>query len=585
MRKISLNILTENALKNIFIASLLLLTSLVFVVFPWKTGYLFSGSDLQFHLNRIEELRQAFIVGKYPLVNTLTFNRVGYAINSFYPAISLTPFILIFIIIHNQVDATYSFMLILIFITQIVAYTCAKKVFREMIPSFLFALFYTFSGYFFFVYWFAFDVGEMLAFIAIPPLFLAMISITKNTKQYILLACSLSWITYSHLLTALLSVVYLIIVASIIYTFCKKNYRLTFILTLMKAACLYALLTACVTLPLLNEMINNKIVGPSRGIIAVKPSDLFLSSINNIIFTGNTNPVSVVNIGVVLLVAILFLTAKYHALNIKEKVSLVLGLFTLFLVTNLFPWDFIAKFITSVNILQFTFRLLIFVSLFISFAICSIISRISRRKSINSSFRKKYGLTILLVLAVLISYTAEIISYVSLGKSEQEFNFVASPKKQPIYAAFKVKANNYKQLFGYQNQPGPTDYFPIQSLNNVNSIIRRDVLINSKKNYARSNMKTNQISYNIKVNRSNSDIDLPIILYHFNYTVFDNGKKINFKKSYRGTILIKHVAEGNRRVTIDVHPNLVYIFSIFLSLLTAIIMLLVKIKKNWSALL
>ncbi len=40
-----------------------------FVIFPFRSGYVYSGSDMHFHLNRIYELKESLVNLKYPWAN------------------------------------------------------------------------------------------------------------------------------------------------------------------------------------------------------------------------------------------------------------------------------------------------------------------------------------------------------------------------------------------------------------------------------------------------------------------------------------------------------------------------------------
>lgn len=89
---------------------LFIICAVIFVAYPMHSGYIFSGSDMQFHLSRIYEIKNGLEHLKYPWVSFLTFNKIGYAINSFYPNGSLLVFIPLFILIKNPVTAYYTFM-------------------------------------------------------------------------------------------------------------------------------------------------------------------------------------------------------------------------------------------------------------------------------------------------------------------------------------------------------------------------------------------------------------------------------------------------------------------------------------------
>lgn len=83
--------------RKLTIPLLFMLLALTLTIIPWYSGYIYSGSDLRFHINRIAELVHGLNKG-FPLVNFLTFNGVGYDVNSFYPLPLLYLFSPIFLI-------------------------------------------------------------------------------------------------------------------------------------------------------------------------------------------------------------------------------------------------------------------------------------------------------------------------------------------------------------------------------------------------------------------------------------------------------------------------------------------------------
>lgn len=67
--------------RKLTIPLLFMLLALTLTIIPWHSGYIYSGSDLRFHINQLLSLSMASI--RIPTGKFLTFNGVGYDVNSF----------------------------------------------------------------------------------------------------------------------------------------------------------------------------------------------------------------------------------------------------------------------------------------------------------------------------------------------------------------------------------------------------------------------------------------------------------------------------------------------------------------------
>lgn len=91
---------------------------------PWHSGFIYSGSDVRFHINRIVELSKSGF--DYPLVEFRTFNRIGYDVNSFYPVITLYPIVIVFKMLRNPLNAYYVSIGMFLFFTQLLSYVAGR---------------------------------------------------------------------------------------------------------------------------------------------------------------------------------------------------------------------------------------------------------------------------------------------------------------------------------------------------------------------------------------------------------------------------------------------------------------------------
>lgn len=74
------------------------ITLSIWFIYPLqKSGVIYFGDDMEFHVNRILELINNLKRGNiYPYIYTYTFDKIGYPLGMFYPWITLLPFAFFF---------------------------------------------------------------------------------------------------------------------------------------------------------------------------------------------------------------------------------------------------------------------------------------------------------------------------------------------------------------------------------------------------------------------------------------------------------------------------------------------------------
>lgn len=557
----------KKSLETSFVIIVMLLTAIIFVIFPWHSQFIFSGSDMQFHLNRIEEIKHAVLNGTYPVISTNTFNGVGYAINTFYPSLTIYPFIWCFLLPIGKINSFYTFIFIVFLLTEGITYCFAQKYFHKRIISVLFTNLVVCSGYMTFVYWFCYDLGEMLAFMAITPFFFSLIKFSEreySKLNWMVLAVSMSWIMLSHVLTAVLCVGVLI-VFFLVFLIIKNTRRekIQLLKSAIKSGFLFMLLTAVVVFPMLQGLITNNIHKPHQYLVPYRISHFMVSSIDNLVMTSNNLPQNMINIGTVLFIALLFMLIHVQNIHGKIKAMVLISLSGILLASELFPWKLVVKFLPAVQTVQFTFRIFIFVILTITFSFCYYLIHESRT---NSSL---ISVSIFIICINIIILCGSMVSFTTQGMQEESLNYTPSVRKQPKYADFKVDSAHYNNLFAYYGGVGNSDYFTSEAFDNSSKIISGNLNKEKFFNLKRQNSVPNQIKFSGQVKRDFNNVKIPVLYYNdINYRVLLNGKSVKFHRNHIGTISLNTIRHGYYTILIKAKPNKMFLYSGLLTALT-----------------
>lgn len=110
-------------------------------------------------------------------------------------------------------------------------------------------------------------------------------------------------------------------------------------------------------------------------------------------------------------------------------------------------------------------------------------------------------------------------------------------------------------MFGYQVIFGETDYYNKKAMDHSKSIINSWTYVNGQKQVIKKISGVNKITMKLR-GRQGEEADLPIIAYHNTYVV-NNGIKVNYTMSKRGTVQLK-LHNGINDITVGYKPNICY---------------------------
>lgn len=377
------------------------------------------GHDIEYHLLRIESLKNGILIGKpFLKVNTMFFNNAGYASSLFYPDFLLyLPAILR--VLGFSIPMSYNlFIVFCIVMCYISVYYCTKLIINNKYGAVTASIIYTLCQYHIDNIYVRAAVGEISAFIFIPLIFYGIYDVLyKNFQKPWIMILGFIGIMLSHTITLLLCIfLYMILFGFHLKIFLKNSVLLY---KLILSAIIVLSLTAFYWLPVIEQIANDTFRFSTPWIL---PSKCVLN-----IKTLLSNNFKGIGLFVFLLCFsrffILKTTNKCTLIKFADK-CLFIGILFVLLTTNLFPWE---KFDNYLSVIQFPWRLHI-ISLFcLSMAISIYFTFL-----FYNNKNKLYGLYIIvfsMCISTLITFSRTDISYVAL-KDNYYYNPINTSKVQ-----------------------------------------------------------------------------------------------------------------------------------------------------------
>lgn len=357
----------------------------ILVSFPLIHHGLSVGHDLSFHFMRIEAIIQAIRSGQFPArISSSSLYGLGYPLSIYYNDLFLY-FPAVLRIFGFSVDQAYKlYVLVINLFTTLAAFASFSRIFKNRNTSLILVLLYSASSYRLVNIFVRSAVGEYTAQVFLPIIALVLYRIyfdddkeSQNVlKNTLLLTFAMSGFIGSHVLTTLIVSFFLLFFCIL---FWRKTLRKKTILTYLCAVFLTILINLYFLVPFLDYYINTptKIKTVVEDIIkpiqkyGAYPAQYFAFFQPVYGWLSTINGRMQITPGLSLIV--ILLTGLYkRALSNKGKhfdFLLYFSLLTLWLGTNIFPWDWLMvhfkqwKVLTSI---QFPFRFLGLACLFIT---------------------------------------------------------------------------------------------------------------------------------------------------------------------------------------------------------------------------
>lgn len=558
-------------LYNVALTVVFVLLALVFVYPFAKTSTIFFSDDMYYHLQRINELisdyqGKNFFVGIY----TSTFNQIGYPLNLFYPWITLIPFVLISLLVRNQVMAIYLGIAFYTFLTLIFTYWTTLKFSKNRLQSFAASLIYAFCSYRVIDIFARFALGEFLALTFLPLCVYGLYAVIKGDYgDWPFLAFGMSFILLSHVLSTFIDLLFLIVIFIILIIRPVNNIKRR-IMSLLKSMVVAITSSAIFLFPFLEQELYQQFAQPSKMDMvaqALLPSKLVAASLNNSL--GRVDAGNTYNIGFVLLIILVVGIIKFSNFEKKYKIIFLLSLGLLIFTTTLAPWSNLQK--TPLSLIQFPWRFLGPASYLLSIIGGYEVLLVKENKIVIISG---------LLIAVLFPWYAGINNMKNeISNPEQSMNYHMITYSNHGFSYAKGIKNKIVSLY-YLDQ-----YTPKKGLSKLGDAINRQGLVDNKKTmFTNTKATPNAIEFFSNKFKSSNDIVLPMYMYKNLEAVNGREKKIDLKANQYGQVKVVDTL-GSSKIKIMYKLSKLDMLSIVLSIATwsiGIILLIRNLFRNWK---
>ncbi len=365
--------------------------------FPMLGGYMIKGNDLDFHLVRIEGLKDALLCGQFPVrINPTFYNGYGYANPIFYGEILL--YIPAFLrIIGFTLEECYLILLGIIHVmTACITYISVKNMLRSHKAAMIGTLLYTLAPYRLLDAYTRAAVGELTAMAFFPLVIYGMYRIyTCDTEQksyrfsFVPLLVGLTGILQSHVLSGEMVAGFVLLTCIILLpkTLQKKRF-----LTLLKTAGLLLAINMWFLVPFVDYTLTQDLrftaLAKTTEPAFIQGTGAYLIQLMYVFFRYawfNFNNSDIISdempfaLGIPLIFGMLLCTAMVCCKGEKKDkrqtiIVLVLSILATWMATLYFPWDKLSTmhklFATLISSIQFSWRFLALASALSVFATC-----------------------------------------------------------------------------------------------------------------------------------------------------------------------------------------------------------------------
>lgn len=501
--------------------------------------------DTPYHLRRIYDLSESIKNGVFiPYMYSDLANTYGYPNPIFYPQLFLYIPALLMCLGLSLGKSYLTFLFIINMVTGLSMYICLKKMKFSQSISLIASLLYLIAPYRLIDIFFRNALGEVLFFPIFPIVILGIYKILDDSKNYYILAFSMTAMLYSHLISFFITVIIVFII--VLFNFKKLNKNK--IINLVKATVLSILLSIAFLLPMIEQMIDNKYL--------VNIYDWFGGIGDNTIeFLSINNQITLLILNIVLLLVLILLCYRVKRKNDRNFLIAIffsITIYSFILATNMFPWYLITDIIPFFNKIQFAWRFLMIPTYSGAILLALIIDKV-----INSDIGYKFIISILLCTSLLIGIIFNDFNSVSDSSSPLDIKISNLIIGNGEYIPAQFKGFYPKKLF-----------LEDTALNTINVLEGNDII----KSFDIKNMFNGKmIEY--KLTNSNSNIELPLF-YYKGYTTYINNKEVTTNRSENGLILInnKDCLEGTIKVYYE--GTIIQKISFLITLLTVVFLLI-----------
>ena len=576
-----------NIRNHLFWLSTLFLLCLGIILPFIHSGLIFSSTDWLFHASRTQEIYDNLRSGNpFTFIATHTFNHTGAGNFLFYPTLFFYPWAGLRFL-FNPITAFYLWVMLVLLAQSYIAYFSLFSFSKNRLQSFLFAALYIIAPLNLETGLETFALGEFVATSFLPLVLLGAYNVFwGNPKKFYPLIFGMIGLVYTHLLSVFLSL-QILIVLLLAKVISSRKFELNRFFSLVKSIIGTILVCLPIMVPFQSDFIGQNIFKPGNFLHSFSPFDLFKNSLLNT--NGIGTPQN--GIGIILLI-----TSLLGWLGVKKnkvyQTIYWLGIGILIFSTSVFPWFFLQN--TFFKNLQFTYRYLTYVDLFLAVVASYLISH--KLKNISLKMSTKIITALLLVGVTLLSADSSLIGAndgpeASGGNGQPLKNILTAnktkifkpngPKGSPMAQFVFLNTKNYHRQFAYTSpSTGSFDYFPKKSVNPkvISGISTGQIRKRPTTKIQKVTYRPNHITYHLKT-KTKDQVDFPILKYA-NSRAKVNRQPIKLQSSSRGTSKI-NLSAGTPYIEFYYQPSTFYWHSWMIAIFSLFILILNKLVKGF----
>ncbi|MDR1810366.1 MAG: YfhO family protein [Prevotella sp.] len=468
--------------------------------------------------------------GTFPFyIDSDALNNYGYATKWFYPDLLLLPFA----VLGNLASISFAYKA-LIFSLPVLAgiftFLSVKRIDNNAFTAMLAGLLYAFCAYFIQNLFTRSAIGEALAMTFIPLVFGGLYEIIKgDCRKWYIFSIGVSLIAFSHVLSLfLVCLVSLVFVAICCKSFFREKERFLYLII---SGITTLLITGYFIYPMLEQLFSNTFYYQIHTYRSPTENAQSLASIIGCLSIDYIHPPYYFNpkFGTLLLLGAFlrfFVKGKSKSKTVRLADSfLIISILLFFCCTNIVSWNTFP--LSSIDFVQFPWRLLIFTSFMLAVADACYLSLIVKNTQTK--------ITVLAYLFFLLLGSVGIDS----------FNF--KKRSQPISVVWeKINNENPYNQGGKEYIPAkvPATNYPVCDYETRGDKIDTKYAATGISNFNRQNGVT---SFSITPAGTDETAELPLF-YYKGYTARLNGKDIPVQESEHGLVKIPVQEAGHVEV-------------------------------------
>lgn len=501
-------------------------------------------NDGRFHVMRMEGLYEAIKHGNnFPIVNMSFLGGFGYISNVFYSNLWLYPVAWLRLAGLSMADAFVIYYILLTFITFWTSFGAFYHVSHRYDKSLLFSFIYTLSTYRLFDMVRRFDIGETLTLVFLPIVLLGIYEIFYgDQKQWLFLTAGMVAVIYSHALSPILIVIFMLwVILFRLKTLLKEPTRIR---SLIYAGFTSLMLTLAYFLPIYEQTkhtqfkLSNPSIHISQTGMALK--DLVNWSVHNDFY--------VQNIGILmLLIAVLIPFTIWKVKNAAVRDFAIIGEILLFMTTKYFPWKVFEN--TPLKMIQFPWRLNMLIMILFAVFLAS---------DAGNWFNSGWKISLMMALTLGLVMVSE----VQLIQNH--------PDEYSSYTAFDDLDTD--------SIGGGEEYLPKNaSMDELLKTPHHPVVMSGSAEIKHFQQNQSQVTFQFK-NAQAAKVSIPVIAYYGYSDMKSTGdvSKLTMDTKNNGLGLVK--LNGTGTVRVNYYPTFIQKISTLISIISLMILIVFRFK-------